>query len=212
MKRGRLAPVSKKRRAEQPIRKAVRDATLARQGYDCAAMLIVPEIACGGPLDVDERKSRGVYPGGHLDETNTQALCRNHHRWRTDKPEEAWQRGLRVKAWEHDPRILDVPAATIPVPEPLQGATPLQPHRHVAARGTVDWMCKAIEMNRVRHYSIQSMLDAGIDIPDDVIEAAAQAPDGPFTVTDCFCAVDPRVLLDGLGVGYRVDDLGDLVA
>ena len=109
MKRTPLRRVSKKRASERDARAAVREATLARAGWRCEAVRVVPEIDCGGPLDVDERKSRGVNPGGHLDELNTQVLCRAHHRWRTENPQEAWERGLRVKAWETDQRKVDRP-------------------------------------------------------------------------------------------------------
>lgn len=79
-------------------------AALERSGGRCEAALIVPEVRCAGPLDADERKSRGVNPGGHLDPDNVQILCRAHHEWRTRNPAEASARGLRVRSWEADDR------------------------------------------------------------------------------------------------------------
>lgn len=230
MKRtGRLPQESAKRKAERPARQAVRQTTLDRAGYRCAAADIVPEIDCAGPLDVDERKSRGVNPGGHLDESNTQILCRAHHRWRTEHPDEAWKRGLRVKSWENDPRTLDAPAATIGDPEHLQGATPVQPaYRHVAGRCTVDWMCKGITIDGHWVHSAAELIDqVGLDIPADVLDKARaehhfeKNADGVFVDTGptgelydldtCFCCVNAEMILDGLGRTYTVDEIGDLV-
>ncbi len=98
--RSNLKPQSDKRRAENPARTAVRAATIARAGGKCEAAAIVPEIVCGGPLDTDEVKGRGVNPGGHLDLENTQALCRRHHDWKHANPAEARRRGLRKESWE----------------------------------------------------------------------------------------------------------------
>ena len=98
--RSNLKPQSDRRRGETSARKAVRDATIARVGGRCQAAQIVPEIDCWGPLDVDEVIGRGVKPGGHLDESNTQALCRAHHGWKHENPAEARRRGLRRESWE----------------------------------------------------------------------------------------------------------------
>ncbi len=98
--RKRLAFMSAKRRAEIPLRQQVREAALERAGYDCEASELVPEITCGGPLDVDEKAARGVRPGSHLDLSLVQVLCRNHHDYRHAYPEEAHRRGLRLHHWE----------------------------------------------------------------------------------------------------------------
>lgn len=91
---------SARRKAERSDRTAVRDATIRRAGGRCQAEQIVPEIVCWGPLDVDEIIGRGVNPGGHLDLSNTQALCRGHHGWKHENPTEARKRGLRRESWE----------------------------------------------------------------------------------------------------------------
>ena len=95
MRRTRLNPVSAKRRAEAPDRTAVIAAVVARDGARCKAELLVPAIRCWGPLDADEYDQRGVRPGGHLDPTNVQLLCRAHHTWKTDNPVPAAKVGLR---------------------------------------------------------------------------------------------------------------------
>ena len=105
LRRGkRLAPVSEKRLSEKDRRAEVRALVLARAGYRCEARNLVPEVRCWHPpgveLDVDEVVPRGVYPGGHLDPDNCQALCRAHHDWKHAEPEAAVERGLRRWSWD----------------------------------------------------------------------------------------------------------------
>lgn len=95
-----LNRVSDKRKAEEATRASVRVAALVRAGNRCEAPTVVPELVCWGPLDVDEVVPRGVYPKGHLDLDNVQVLCRAHHDWKHDNPEEAVKRGLRRWSWE----------------------------------------------------------------------------------------------------------------
>lgn len=94
-----LPSESPKRRAERPTRDAVRAQVRARAGYQCQARELVPEISCWHPpgleLDVDEIVLRSGRPGGHLDPDNCQALCRAHHDWKHDNPDDAVARGLR---------------------------------------------------------------------------------------------------------------------
>jgi hypothetical protein len=116
--------MSARRRATLPLRATVRADALQRAGYRCEATDIaarafplVDDVApsvlstaivsfsrvdCRGPLDVDERCSRGVNPGGELDADNVQVLCRAHHEWRTAHPAWAHLLGLRVPSWEQD--------------------------------------------------------------------------------------------------------------
>lgn len=101
MKRGgRLPAQSAKRKRESAARAQVNRDALYRAGNRCQAIDLVPEVTCWGPLDVDEIKARGVNPGGHLDETNVQVLCRGHHDWKHAHPNEASERGLRRRSWE----------------------------------------------------------------------------------------------------------------
>lgn len=92
---GRIRQVSVKRQGEAEQRRTVREQALARAGHRCEAELVVPEVECGGPLDVDERASRGAHPGSHLRVELCQVLCRRHHDWRHEHPAEARARGLR---------------------------------------------------------------------------------------------------------------------
>lgn len=76
--------MSEKRKAEIPIRKDVRGEVIRRDKV-CQARDLVWEVACGGPLDVDEIVPRGR-GGDYLDPANCQLLCRNHHRWKHEHP------------------------------------------------------------------------------------------------------------------------------
>lgn len=97
-----LPSESPKRKAEREQRDEVRAYVLKRDGR-CMAADIVPEVRCwhpsGEPLDVDEIKLRSGVSSGHLDPDNCQALCRRHHEWKHNEPDEAVARGLRV--WAH---------------------------------------------------------------------------------------------------------------
>jgi len=99
MKRTRLKPVSAKRLAEREQRAEVREVTLRRAGYRCEAPSAFG-LRCGGVLDVHETFPRGANPGSHLDSTITVALCRIHHSYVTDHPQEAHDVGLRHWSWE----------------------------------------------------------------------------------------------------------------
>lgn len=94
-----LPSVSRRRREERAERAEVVAEVLARAGHRCEANLVVPEVICDGPLDVDEVIPRGVHPGGHLEPENCQALCRAHHEWKHANPAEAEARGLRRWSW-----------------------------------------------------------------------------------------------------------------
>ncbi len=95
-----LPAESARTKAQRREREKVREDALHRAGYRCSMVDKVPEVKCWGPLDVDEIKSRGVNPGGHLDASNVQVACRAHHEWRTANPKLASERGLRLKSWE----------------------------------------------------------------------------------------------------------------
>lgn len=95
-----LRQVSAKRRAERPVRDEVREQTLRRAGFRCEAPGAFGIRCSGGLPDVHEVHPRGVKPGSHLDPGVTMALCRAHHRYATDHPQEAHDAGLRLWSWE----------------------------------------------------------------------------------------------------------------
>lgn len=79
----------------------VRAEAIRRDG-GCVATTLVPEVTCGGILEVDEIQGRGVRPGGHLVAGNTQVLCSRHHQWKTEHPLGAQMRGLALPSWAGD--------------------------------------------------------------------------------------------------------------
>jgi hypothetical protein len=94
--------MSAKRAAERDERTAVREQTLRRAGFRCQAPGAFG-MRCAGDLDVHETFPRGPNPGSHLDASATLALCRAHHRYVTDHPQEAHDAGLRHWSWERPP-------------------------------------------------------------------------------------------------------------
>jgi hypothetical protein len=101
VKRSRIKPVSDKRIAEKDARAIVRETTLRRAMFRCQAPGVFG-IRCAGTLDVHEIYPRGPNPGSHLDHTITIALCRAHHSYVTDHPQDAHDAGLRSWSWERD--------------------------------------------------------------------------------------------------------------
>lgn len=97
-----LRSQSKRTRKQATTRKRVVEQLHQRASGRCEAATIVPEVLCGGPMDVDEIIPRSAYPGGHLDPENCQVLCRRHHDWKHAHPTEAHARGLRRWSWERD--------------------------------------------------------------------------------------------------------------
>ena len=93
MKRSRLNRMSKKRRSEIPQRRAVVAAVLDRDGHECQAKALIPDVKCWGPLDCHELIPRGC-GGDYLDPSNCKAICRGHHSHITDHPAEAYELGL----------------------------------------------------------------------------------------------------------------------
>lgn len=99
MKRGgRINPVSAKTRGRIAERKKVREQAIALAQGKCQMAAKIPEIACYGPLEVDEIQGRGVRPGSQYDVSLTQVLCREHHRWKTTHPALATERGLTIRS------------------------------------------------------------------------------------------------------------------
>ncbi len=99
---GRLPQQSQKRKREAADRAEVRRVVYDRDRR-CVAELLVPDVRCSGPLDVDEIVPRSARPGGHLDPDNCQLLCRAHHDWKHAHPEEAAALGLRRWSWDATP-------------------------------------------------------------------------------------------------------------
>ena len=91
--------MSQKTLDRQSERDEVRETTLRRAMFKCQAPGVFG-IRCAGHLDVHEVFTRGTNPGSQYDDTVTMALCRAHHRYVDDHPQEAHDAGLRAWSWE----------------------------------------------------------------------------------------------------------------
>ena len=113
MKRSRIKPVSDKRLAESDARWECRNEVMKRANYRCQAPDDAFGVPHGGPLDVDEKAGRNVYPGGHLDPDACQLLCRAHHQAKHSFPDLARRLGLRTDSWD----MSGVPSKIVPRPQ-----------------------------------------------------------------------------------------------
>lgn len=97
--RQRIPAMSKRRVAERPTRQAVIRQVHARD-LVCRGINAVPELVCGGPLDVHELKRGAARASTYLDVDQCILLCRTHHTWVTENPRAAQARGLAKWSWE----------------------------------------------------------------------------------------------------------------
>lgn len=96
------------RRAEVVVAVRARDGSCAVYDMPLQTIDLLPKSAldhfvpwaCGGPLDVHEIIPRSVWPDGDLIESNCVLLCRAHHDWVGDHPEDAHAIGLHRFSWE----------------------------------------------------------------------------------------------------------------
>jgi hypothetical protein len=75
----------------RPVASSLYEAVLARDG-GCLARSTVPEVACFGRIDPHHLQPRGR--GGADTADNLASLCRAHHRWVHDHPQQATLLGL----------------------------------------------------------------------------------------------------------------------
>jgi len=97
--RTRLKPISKKRAAERRQRAALVAQVTAR---GCEAAVLVPGVACGGPIDCHEVIPRSAWAKGYLELSNLRAVCRQHHSWIDEHPILAHDVGLHGFSWERE--------------------------------------------------------------------------------------------------------------
>jgi hypothetical protein len=102
VKRSRINPVSKKRKALTSERNQTRMAVFSRSSR-CEAN--VEPICSYHATDVHEIKTR-ARGGSITDVNNCLALCRNCHRFITDNPAWALEHGYVVHAWAGEAEML----------------------------------------------------------------------------------------------------------
>lgn len=99
-RRRRIAQRSARVLAELPERARVVDTAWERDKGRCQAEQLVPDVRCGGPIDVHELVPRSCWPKGYLVLTNTVLICRSHHMWVDSNPAAAHAVGLHKMSWE----------------------------------------------------------------------------------------------------------------
>jgi hypothetical protein len=99
MKRTPLRSMSQKRRSLLALRRQV-VATVHQRDQVCQAAAKLPQIECGGVLDVHEICPRSVDSASWLDASKAMLVCRRHHDHIGDHPLEAHAVGLHRFSWE----------------------------------------------------------------------------------------------------------------
>lgn len=100
MKRSRLNPMSKKRRASLGERERVRLEVFQRDGGCQLAWAVSAIPACAGPLTVHHLLKASQ--GGPYHPENLVVLCAFHNGWVEDNPKHAYEFGLVIR--RGDPR------------------------------------------------------------------------------------------------------------
>lgn len=103
LNRSPLAIESPRTRDERPQRQAVSALVHERDNGRCQATELVPSIQCGGRLDVHEVWTRARHPGSHLRVAEALLICRRHHEWTDNHPQQAHDVGLLAWSWEPRP-------------------------------------------------------------------------------------------------------------
>jgi hypothetical protein len=101
VRRGKpLARVSPKRAARATERQRIVDRAFARARWTCEAEKLVPSVECSAHLDPHERIPRSAWADGIYEFDNVLVVCRAHHRWIDNHPDEAHALGLHGYAHE----------------------------------------------------------------------------------------------------------------
>jgi hypothetical protein len=91
---------SAKRRAEIPERRLVVACVFARDLQICQAKHAPGD--CAGVLDPHELIPRSVWRRGYLVVENVISVCRRHHDWIDDHPDDAELLGLHARSWQRN--------------------------------------------------------------------------------------------------------------
>lgn len=110
MKRSPLRSIGRHAKKKRPLRAAVVERVLARDGEMCQAIVhylngntTIPRfviVECRLPLDVHEIIPRSVWPDGELVEDNCVTVCRAHHEWIDSYLDDAEKIGLHGRSWD----------------------------------------------------------------------------------------------------------------
>jgi len=105
---------SDRHRAQRPTRTAVVARVFARDGWRCqfvahCALELEPfrhyllPVLCHGRLDPHEIIPRSAWKLGYLVDMNVVTICRSHHHWIDDHPEQAHRIWLHGYSYERPP-------------------------------------------------------------------------------------------------------------
>lgn len=82
------------------LRELVKGKALERDGRQCRARALVPEVRCAGELDPHEVIPRSAWKLGIYFLSNVLTVCRAHHRWIDNHPRDAHKLQLHGFSWE----------------------------------------------------------------------------------------------------------------
>lgn len=102
----RRAPIAKestKRKKDRAAYRRMKAAVYERDGHTCQAAALVPDVACGGPLDPQHVIPRSAWAGGRLVAENVLCVCRRHHDWIGSHKQAAADLGLHGWSWSPRP-------------------------------------------------------------------------------------------------------------
>lgn len=102
-RRSGLSPESPKRKKERAAYRRMKAAVYERDGHTCQAAALVPDVACGGPLDPQHVIPRSAWAGGRLVAENVLCVCRRHHDWIGSHKQAAADLGLHGWSWSPRP-------------------------------------------------------------------------------------------------------------
>lgn len=102
-RRSGLSPESAKRKGDRAAYRRMKTAVYERDGHTCQAAALVPDVACGGPLDPQHVIPRSAWAGGRLVAENVLCVCRRHHDWIGSQKQAAADLGLHGWSWSPRP-------------------------------------------------------------------------------------------------------------
>lgn len=101
-KRKPLPRMSEKARERAAARKVTVEIVRRRDNHTCQARGLVDSVRCGGPLDPHEIIPRSAWQLGYLEPGNVVTVCRRHHEWIDNHPDDAFALGLHGYSWQRE--------------------------------------------------------------------------------------------------------------
>lgn len=99
-RRKALPAMSAKKQLRIAARQVVVELVSRRDHHRCQARHLVTNVSCGGHLDPHEIIPRSAWQLGYLEVDNVVMVCRRHHEWIDNHPDEAFALGLHGYSWQ----------------------------------------------------------------------------------------------------------------